>query len=151
MSTLVQDNWVHSVPDGMEHIEVYFDGGCRPTNPGNKYGSWEVLLNGHSVKKSLREEFGWGTSNESEFDALLAALRWTVHNLGDGGFSLASYGLEAITDSRVVYFRLLPKNKGSGHPVMARLSREVKSITAMFGAFTATWKGRNQNVARFGH
>ena len=93
-----------------ETIQIHFDGGCRPTNPGNKYGSWEVLLNGKSVHKKGRVEFGWGTNNEAEFEALEGALSWCVENLRNGGFDSNSFRLEMFTDSTVVKNRVAGRN-----------------------------------------
>ena len=50
-------------------VEIYFDGGCLG-NPGQKYGSFQVLFDGKQIASRSRAEFGHGTNNEAEFNAL---------------------------------------------------------------------------------
>jgi len=119
-------------------IDVHFDGGCRPTNPGNKYGSWEVLLDGQQVFKASRVEFGWGTSNESEFNSLIQALQWTVENLHTAGFPPEIYTVTIFTDSMIV--------RNMGH-----LTRDCLSRLTLFKLWSVEWRGRKENVERFGH
>ena len=54
-------------------VEIYFDGGCLG-NPGKKYGSFQVKLDGKEILKRTRVQFGHGTNNEAEFNALKLAL-----------------------------------------------------------------------------
>jgi ribonuclease HI len=54
-------------------VEIYFDGGCLG-NPGQKYGSFQVKLDGKEIVKRSRVDFGFGTNNEAEFNALKLAL-----------------------------------------------------------------------------
>ena len=54
-------------------VEIYFDGGCLG-NPGQKYGSFQVKLDGREIVKRSRVDFGFGTNNEAEFNALKLAL-----------------------------------------------------------------------------
>ena len=43
-------------------------------NPGQKYGSFQVKLDGKEILKRSRVDFGFGTNNEAEFNALKLAL-----------------------------------------------------------------------------
>ena len=54
-------------------VEIYFDGGCLG-NPGQKYGSFQIKLDGKEIIKRSRVNFGFGTNNEAEFNALKLAL-----------------------------------------------------------------------------
>src|SRR5579859_5166032 len=54
-------------------LEIHFDGGCLG-NPGRKYGSFQVLSDGKKVAGRTRVEFGHGTNNEAEFNALKLGL-----------------------------------------------------------------------------
>jgi hypothetical protein len=54
-------------------VEIFFDGGCLG-NPGQKYGSFQVLFDGKQVVGRNRVEFGHGTNNEAEFNSLKLAL-----------------------------------------------------------------------------
>lgn len=135
-------------------IEIYFDGGCRPTNPGNKYGSWEVLLDNRPVFKANRVEFGWGTNNEAEFDAMIQALEWTVENLVNGGFDTRLYTVQMATDSMIVRNRMDGRKvKSIGDPGerMKRLADRAKQFLWQFSSYSIHWRGRRDNVKRFGH
>lgn len=146
-----------------ELLQVYFDGGCRPTNPGNKYGSYEIVLNGKSVVKVSRIEFGWGTNNEAEFNALDAALFFCVDNLKSYGFPFDRYNVEVFTDSTVVYNRILKHNrifkrnygayfgKEEFRNRMAVLALKCLIQLNLFKSWTIQWKRREFNVKRFGH
>ena len=57
--------------------EIYFDGGCLG-NPGQKYGSFQVKLDDKEIIKRSRVDFGFGTNNEAEFNALKLALDESV-------------------------------------------------------------------------
>lgn len=148
----------------MRHIKIMFDGGCRPTNPGNKYGSWEVTLDDFirpanptgSVYKVSQVEFGWGTNNEAEFNALQAALAWTAKELQVGGFEPNIYTLSVFTDSLVVKSRIQKRrtNVKVGDDVTARLgplTRECLSWMDWFKSWEIFWRARDFNVNQFGH
>jgi hypothetical protein len=49
-------------------VEIFFDGGCLG-NPGQKYGSFQVLLDGRPIASRSRVGFGHGTNNEAEFNS----------------------------------------------------------------------------------
>jgi hypothetical protein len=67
--------------------EIYFDGGCLG-NPGQKYGSFQVKLDGTEVLKRSRVDFGFGTNNEAEFNALKLALDEAVRLLQEKAVEL---------------------------------------------------------------
>ena len=141
-----------------------FDGGCRPTNPGNKYGSWEVTLDDFigpsnptgSVFKANQMEFGQGTNNEAEFNALYAALSWTCKELQVGGFDPSIYTLSVFTDSTVVRNRIQKRHisdnaKNDVHKRMGALTRECLSWMDWFKSWNISWRPRDYNVNQFGH
>lgn len=143
----------------MNTIYIYFDGGCRPTNPGNKYGSYEILLSKKQrtqvqhrdrIKKGSEIELGHGTSNEAEFDILLKALDWTVRHLWCAGFNASDFHLQLFTDSRIVASRLDGSTRGK-NPRMIALGVQCLKILKGFKAWRIDWHGRNANVDRFGH
>lgn len=138
----------------MNLIEIHFDGGCRPTNPGNKYGSFEVQLDKKQVCLVSRMELGWGTSNEAEFDILIEALRWTFKQLCLGGFSPSLYEIRLFTDSTIVANRIKNRNcQGKSEPAkrMGNLTRQCLAKLGVFGLWSIQWNGRASNVERFGH
>ncbi len=138
-------------------IKIYFDGGCSP-NPGNKYGSYEVWLEDYPILRKSRVEFGHGTNNEAEFNALQAALedlrRWSVIT----GFDLSDASALVTTDSRIVQNRLMGKNRvfkkakwKESSERMFKLANDIINYGLLFNSFTVQWKPREMNVERFGH
>ena len=139
----------------MPTIETHSDGGCFP-NPGTKYGSFEVLLDGVSVKKVLRQSLGHGTNNEAEWEIIIEALHWTLNALTEGGFSAIDYNIKMFTDSEIVRNRLMKKNKifkkyPESSKRMFDLANRVLGLLIKFKSFNVTWESREFNVARFGH
>jgi|ERR1035441_476524 ribonuclease HI len=138
----------------MQTIEIHFDGGCRPTNPGNKYGSYEVLLDGVSVKTLSEIPLGWGTNNEAEFEILIVALEWSVMSLQDFGYPCSAYRMELFTDSTIVRNRLNGRNRTRKSEPQQRMFERAKAATdfiSRFGNMMIHWNSRECNVARFGH
>lgn len=138
----------------MNKITISFDGGCRPTNPGNKYGSFEVCFNGRQVILISRQEFGHGTNNEAEFNAFEAALIWTVSSLSRAGNSPKDFSLEAYSDSTILVNRMKRKaTSGKSEPQrrMANLCARCLNYTKLFSDFKMVWNSRNANVFKFGH
>jgi ribonuclease HI len=139
----------------INRITIQFDGGCRPTNPGNKYGSYVVLFNGRQVAFVSRLELGLGTSNEAEFQILERALAWTVDAIKDSGNSPSVFSVELFSDSRIVINRLLGNKKGKDKKEaqirMKQCAAKCLEYLIRFKSFDATWESRWSNVARFGH
>ncbi len=139
-------------------VEIQFDGGCKPTNPGNKYGSFAVSHQierrpKHQLVIQRRIEFGHGTNNEAEFDALIAALNWTVEALGAGGFFPKDFTARVLTDSMVVVHRLRNNSASKSDPQqrMFALANKCLSHLVKFKGFEAKFVSRDKNVSLFGH
>ena len=134
--------------------EIYFDGGCLG-NPGQKYGSFQVKLDGQEILKRSRVNFGFGTNNEAEFNALKLALDEAVDWLQKKAIEPKSLSLVIETDSTIVRNRLVVKNvvfkKYPSSQRMFALANECLGIMNQFGKFQVIWKGRANNVERFGH
>lgn len=138
----------------MNKLTIHFDGGCRPTNPGNKYGSYEVLVNDNPIHKVSVLELGPGTNNEAEFDILIVALDWTLQALEAFGNDPNVFNLNVYTDSMVVFNRLLGRNrKAASEPQrrMSALTHQCLIRAVKFKSFTPHWNGREKNLTRFGH
>ena len=135
-------------------VEIYFDGGCLG-NPGQKYGSFQVKLDGWEIVKRSRVDFGFGTNNEAEFNALKLALDEAVRLFQEKVIALKSLSLVIETDSTIVRNRLVVKNvvfkKYPSSQRMFALANECLEIMNQFGKFQVIWKGRANNVERFGH
>jgi ribonuclease HI len=135
-------------------VEIYFYGGCLG-NPGQKYGSFQVKLDGKEIVKRSRVDFGFGTNNEAEFNALKLALDETVRLFQEKAIELKLLSLAIETDSTIVRNRLVVKNvifkKYPSSLRMFALANECLEIMKRFGNFQVIWKGRANNVERFGH
>jgi len=135
-------------------VEIYFDGGCHG-NPGLKYGSYQVLLDGNQIAGRNRVDFGHGTNNEAEFDALLMALDDLVAHCAKTGLDPSQSVLTVTTDSTILRNRLMVKNKiFKKYPrsaVMFELANRCFGVMKKFGSFEVVWKRREANVERFGH
>ena len=90
-------------------VEIFFDGGCLG-NPGQKYGSFQVLFDGNQIAVRNRVEFGHGTNNEAEFNSLKLALDEAVGWLQSKGVDPKTLSLAIETDSLIVRNRLVKKN-----------------------------------------
>jgi ribonuclease HI len=135
-------------------VEVFFDGGCLG-NPGQKYGSFQVLFDGKQIASRSRAEFGHGTNNEAEFNTLKMALDEAVAWFQSKSIEMMSLSLVVETDSTIVRKRLVVKNvifkKYPSSERMFALANECLAIMKQFGRFEVLWKGRENNVERFGH
>jgi ribonuclease HI len=134
--------------------EIFFDGGCLG-NPGKKYGSFKVKLDGKEILNRSRVNFGVGTNNEAEFNALQLALDEAVIWFQAKAMDLKSLSLVIETDSTIVRNRLVVKNvvfkKYPSSERMFALANECLGVMNQFGKFDVIWKGRANNVERFGH
>jgi len=135
-------------------VEIYFDGGCLG-NPGQKYGSFQIKLDGTQILKRSRVTFGHGTNNEAEFNALKLALDEAVGRFQSESIDLKTLSLIIETDSTIVKNRLMVKNvifkKYPSSQRMFALANECLGVMKQFGKFNVVWKGRANNVERFGH
>jgi ribonuclease HI len=135
-------------------VEIFFDGGCLG-NPGQKYGSFQVLFDGKQVASRDRVQFGHGTNNESEFNSLKLGLDEAVAWLEAKGIDPKTSSLAIETDSMIVRNRLVKKNvifkKYPSSQRMFALATECLEVMNRFGNFDVVWKGRAKNVERFGH
>lgn len=135
-------------------VEIYFDGGCLG-NPGRKYGSFQIRLDGSEIMRRSRVDFGFGTNNEAEFNALKLALDAAAGWFQQQAVELKSLSLAVETDSTIVRNRLVVKNviykKYPSSQRMFALARECLDLMNQFGKFQVIWKGRANNVERFGH
>lgn len=124
-------------------VTIWFDGGAGPTNPGNGYGSYEIEGPGIHHKVS-RQQFGSPiTNNQAEYMALLCALEWIA--------TPAEFDVEIWTDSNIVANQVSRAWKPSKNPGLRPLLDEAHRLLNHFRSFSIHWRGREANVARFGH
>lgn len=140
-----------------EHYAViHFDGGCQP-NPGSKYGSLSVSLDGRQVERN-RIQFGHGTNNEAEFDALIGALDALTDMTATIGIEPSAIHVKVLTDSTIVsnwinrFHKVNPaKIKEVRRLAMHALTRQCIEKLKPFKSHEISWHSRSHNVARFGH
>ncbi len=147
--TLIQD----AKPKALHVAAVYFDGGCIG-NPGAKYGSYEIKIGGARTGFKHKIQFGHGTSNEAEFDALLCALDDLSEYLRRSSIPRNTVRVAIQTDSTIVRNRLLRARRNEKNErglAMRELADRCLGRLNGFHSFTAEWKRRTHNVARFGH
>lgn len=133
---------------------LFFDGGCRSTNPGNKYGSYAIWLGESRFLQDPRFELGWGTNNEAEFESLIKALTDLIATVNDQGLKPTDCNVVAHTDSRILVNRVTGKYWATAsEPAkrMAALTYRVHALAIRFGSFTVDWIPRERNVEVFGH
>lgn len=141
----------------MNSAVMHFDGGCSP-NPGAKYGSYSILFDGCFLLQVQRKSFGVGTSNEAEWDALLAALK-LLHDSCARAFVLKSrVKVQIFTDSTIVrnwingFERANPeKIKNDRRQVMFAYAKNTVELLKAFHSFKIEWNSRDVNVEKFGH
>jgi ribonuclease HI len=157
-------------------IELIFDGGCSP-NPGEKYGSYEVLIDGQRKHFEPRLSLGHGTNNEAEFEILIVALERIADYLKRRGTDKKTVEIEMSTDSTIVANRISGKNrkgvfglklaqdstsflgpveeklsaKRQAERRMAALAQKCLNVLAEFKSYQIQWIPRDKNVERFGH
>jgi ribonuclease HI len=140
---------------------VTFDGGCRPKNPGNKYGSWCVVLQHgdadswkREVVRASRVELGHGTNNEAEFEALIHALHAMHMDAAANG--VEGYRVRMLTDSVIVRNRIEGRTRrsiGEAGLRMAVLTKQCHDYLRdkRCVGYRIEWRGRENNVKEFGH
>lgn len=136
---------------------IQFDGGCVP-NPGQKYGSYNITLDDTFEIQKHRFPLGYGTNNEAEFESLLTALKELQEASKRSTASPSEIEVHVITDSRILqnwlktfdYFRP-HKCKNGRRLAMGALAGKCVALLKHFKSFTVEWKGRDNNVAVFGH
>jgi hypothetical protein len=61
---------------------IYFDGGCSCSSGGNRYGSYQIILDGEVIQSQSRIGLGHGTSNEAEYLTLKTCLAYSMEKPG---------------------------------------------------------------------
>ncbi len=144
-------------------LNLYFDGGCWP-NPGPAYGSYEVEeVGGQFHLRAERFGLGRRTNNEAEYLALQRALEDLRDSLKQRGIEPSKASVHVFSDSLFLVRRVSGQKKQESAKYMkteydrarAARMRELAEgccrLLAHYASFTIKWRGRETNVARFGH
>ena len=129
----------------MEIIKIYFDGGTRPTNPGNGYGSYEIVSDRINRKVERRELGSNISSNQAEYMTLIEALNWLFHQTDD-----MECHLRIFSDSKLLVMQI----QGSWKVKCVHIKELVEAVReklACYNKWEVQWQARENNVSRFGH
>lgn len=109
------------------------------------------------LRKSM-VEFGRGTNNEAEFNALEMALSDTVVAMKADGAKLMNYRVRILTDSQILRNRMAGKHRVKIHAKYKESSERMilhanRCLGWLIGfkSWSIAWQPRANNVEHFGH
>lgn len=116
---------------------VYFDGGCRPRNPGHAGFAVVVLMDGKT--RILSRYIGLATNNVAEYTGLIVAIKY-AHELG-------ARKIELVGDSKLVVEQTNGKWKIKSED-MRPLVKEAQDLLQkhFLGMWTLRHTKRHDNV-----
>lgn len=128
---------------------IVFDGGSRG-NPGPAYGSYHIEPWASPRGTTERLHFGVGTNNQSEYLALIAALR-TLRGFLDGmGRPAAEAEVVVRGDSQLVLSQLAGEWKVK-NATLKELHAEASRLLRPFGKVRFVHQDRAKTVELLGH
>lgn len=135
---------------GTPDYVLVFDGGSRG-NPGAGYGSYAITRVKDGRRRVERLEFGPGyTSNEAEYDTLLAALQDLVSRIIAANRDPAEFSLEVRGDSQLVIRQLQGRWKTREPRMQVRVQRGL-TLLRQFGSVELRQHPREESVRALGH
>jgi ribonuclease HI len=139
-----------SVPQGTPDYILTFDGGSKG-NPGRGYGSYAVTRVRDGARRLERLTFGDGfTSNEAEYDTLIAALQDLLDTIGGAGREPREFALEIRGDSALVINQLQGKWQAKD-PRMRERRGQCTRLLRRFGWVDLKTQPRQESVRVLGH
>ena len=133
----------------MEQYVLVFDGGSRG-NPGRSYGSYRIQPKGKKPLRPVRLDFGHGTNNEAEYQALIAGLEALLEIIEAEGHDPADCAVEVCGDSQLVLNQLRGawkvKNKR-----MRVLCDQAEELISRFSTRRFRHQKRQRTVEILGH
>ena len=130
-------------------FSLIFDGGSRG-NPGEAYGSFRLQRPGEKLPPAERLRFGHGTSNEAEYQALIAGLRRLHQELRRSGLEPTAVRLKVSGDSRLVINQVQGTWK-TRNPRMRALHRQARRLLDPLGEVQLRHHPRRVSVRALGH
>ena len=129
---------------------VVFDGGSVG-NPGRGYGSFLLTRQYDGQTRHRALELGAHmTSNEAEYDTLIAALKDLQVWIRESGGDVAHTSVEVRGDSQLV-IRQVSGRWRVREPRMLRRRDEVNRLLALLGSFRLVEQPREESVRLLGH
>lgn len=134
----------------MTDYTIIFDGGSRG-NPGQGYGSYALRRNEDGKLRRSRLRFGdQVTSNQAEYQALIAALEDLIGTIKKARRSPGSFSVDIRGDSRLVMRQLDGSWKTKSLTLMPLRDR-AEELLAQMGSVELTWQPREESVRILGH
>ena len=146
----------------MKQFTMHFDGGARPKNPGNGYGSYEIqsvkpiLLktNACYCRRAERLEFGFMSNNQAEYHAMISGLKALRHDASHGWLSefvlIGGINLTCFSDSKLLVEQMCGRWKAKVLHIQ-ELRDEARALLKGFAHWNIRWNSRTVNVEKFGH
>lgn len=135
--------------EGPPDYVIIFDGGSEG-NPGFGYGSYAVITrDGRQRIRRLDFEDGM-TSNEAEYDTLIAALNEVAERVSTAGKRPADFSVEVRGDSNLVLRQVRGEWKARDERMRQRRDI-VRSLLARFGGYRLVEQPREETVKVLGH
>ncbi len=134
----------------MPDYTIVFDGGSHG-NPGLGYGSYALIRNQDGRLRKRRLSFGdQVTSNQAEYQALIAALEDLIGTIVKAQRSPTDFSAEIKGDSRLVMHQIEGSWKTKSLNLMPLRDRVVE-LLAQLGSFELTWQPRQESEKLLGH
>jgi ribonuclease HI len=129
--------------------DLIFDGGSRG-NPGAAYGSFRLRSPGQRPAAARRLDFGHGTNNEAEYQALIAGLETLHQQLRQAGLNPAQVHLKVSGDSRLVINQVKGLWKIRS-PHLRQLHARARDLLEPLGQVQLHHHPRRVSVRALGH
>jgi ribonuclease HI len=134
----------------MADYTIVFDGGSRG-NPGLGYGSYVLRRNRDGKLRKRRLTFGEQvTSNQAEYQALIAALEDLIGTILKAGRTPKDFSAEIRGDSRLVMRQLDGSWKTKSLNLMPLRDR-AEELLAELGSVELAWQPREESLTLLGH
>jgi ribonuclease HI len=134
----------------MTNYTIIFDGGSHG-NPGLGYGSYALIRNQDGRLRKKRLRFGdQVTSNQAEYQALIAALEDLIDTIVKAGRSPTGFSVEIKGDSQLVMHQIKGTWKTKSLNLMP-LRDKVEELLAQMGSVKLTWQPRDKSEKILGH
>ena len=135
--------------EGQPDYVTVFDGGSLG-NPGPGYGSY-ALITSDGKKRVVRLDFGGDmTSNEAEYDTLIAGLSDLIESLTEASHSPSEFSIEVRGDSSLALNQVSGVWKARDERMRARRN-QVRELLGRFAASRLVLQPRQESVRILGH
>ncbi len=136
--------------DGQPDYILVFDGGSLG-NPGPSYGSYALIRADDAERRVVRLEFGGEmTSNEAEYDTLIAGLSDLIQRLAKANQSPSESSIEVRGDSSLAINQVSGVWKARDDRMRARRN-QVRELLGRFAASRLVLQPRQESVRILGH